>query len=150
MNEFAPDAPPASAPTQAASSASATDAQTFAPEAFAPEASAPDIAARLISPEAVLEAIRPVVDPEVGISIVDLGLVYRIKVDKEVPGRVVIEMTLTSPMCPVGPQILQATKFSASMLPGVQDVDIRLVWDPPWDPRIHASEEVKMRLGIWD
>lgn len=108
------------------------------------------MAAAALTPEAVVDAIRPVIDPEIGISIVDLGLVYRVAIDPEIAGKVIVDMTLTSPMCPVGPQILQATKFSASMLPGVREVDLRLVWDPAWDPRIHASEETRLRLGIWD
>lgn len=108
------------------------------------------MAAAALTPEAVLDAIRPVIDPEIGISIVDLGLVYRVALDPDIAGKVIIDMTLTSPMCPVGPQILQATKFSASMCPGVKEIDLRLVWDPAWDPRVHANEDTRLRLGIWD
>lgn len=101
-----------------------------------------------VTEQAVIEAIRPVTDPEVGFSIVDMGLIYEVAVDNE--GRdVQVKMTLTSPMCPVGPQILAATHASVEELEPVENVDVQLVWDPPWDPAVMASEEVKDRLGIW-
>lgn len=99
--------------------------------------------------EEVLEALIPVVDPEMNISIVDLGLIYDVEPDEE-NQRLLIKMTLTSPMCPVGPQIMGAVHSSALGIEGVEDVDIQLVWTPPWDPRTMASEEVRMMLGIWE
>jgi metal-sulfur cluster biosynthetic enzyme len=94
-----------------------------------------------------MDALRPVMDPEMMISIVDLGLIYGVQVGGG--GRVHISMTLTSPMCPVGPQIMTAVKTAAEQLPGVKECDVELVWSPVWDPRVHASEEAKARLGIW-
>lgn len=99
--------------------------------------------------EEVLEALIPVVDPEMNISIVELGLIYDVEPDEE-NQRLLIKMTLTSPMCPVGPQIMGAVHSSALGIEGVEDVDIQLVWTPPWDPRTMASEEVRMMLGIWE
>ena len=99
--------------------------------------------------EEVLEALHPVVDPEMNISIVDLGLIYDVEADED-NQRLLIKMTLTSPMCPVGPQIMGAVHSSALRMDDVEDVDIQLVWTPPWDPRTMASEEVRMMLGIWD
>ncbi len=99
--------------------------------------------------EEVLEALIPVVDPEMNISIVELGLIYDVESDEE-NQRLLIKMTLTSPMCPVGPQIMGAVHSSALGIEGVEDVDIQLVWTPPWDPRTMASEEVRMMLGIWE
>lgn len=99
--------------------------------------------------QAVLEALIPVVDPEMNISIVDLGLIYDVEPDEE-NKRLLIKMTLTSPMCPVGPQIMGAVHSCALEIDGVEDVDIQLVWTPPWDPRTMASEEVRMMLGIWE
>lgn len=99
--------------------------------------------------EEVLEALIPVVDPEMNISIVELGLIYDVEPDEE-NQRLLIKMTLTSPMCPVGPQIMGAVHSSALEIEGVEDVDIQLVWTPPWDPRTMASEEVRMMLGIWE
>jgi metal-sulfur cluster biosynthetic enzyme len=101
------------------------------------------------TPELVLEALRPVVDPELDISIVDLGLVRGIEVEEDT-GRARIRLTLTSPMCPLGPQLIAATRAAAERLEGVREAQVELVWSPPWDPRIDASEEARADLGIWD
>lgn len=101
------------------------------------------------TPELVLEALRPVIDPELGMSIVDLGLVRGIEVEEDT-GRVRIRLTLTSPMCPLGPELLAATRMAAERLEGVREAQVELVWSPPWDPRIDASEEARAELGIWD
>jgi len=96
----------------------------------------------------VREALGFVEDPELGYSIVDLGLVRGVDVYDE--GRkVLVHLTLTSPMCPMGPEIIAATKRAAGELHGVQDVDVQLVWQPRWDPKIDASEEIKAELGMW-
>lgn len=100
-----------------------------------------------MNPEVILEAIREVEDPELMISIVELGLVYGV----EVEGRKVrVTMTLTSPGCPIGP-MLQAAVTGAvyRAYPDAEDVKIDLVWSPPWDPYKMASEEAKDMLGIW-
>jgi metal-sulfur cluster biosynthetic enzyme len=101
------------------------------------------------SPNAVLESLRPVIDPELDLSIVDLGLVRGISVEDDT-GKVHVELTLTSPMCPLGPEIMAATKKAAAGVEGVTDVEVELVWTPLWDPRVDASEEAKAELGIWD
>lgn len=101
------------------------------------------------SKEAVLEAIKPVTDPEINISIIDLGLVYDVDFDED-EGQVNVQMTLTSPACPVGPQIMAAVHGKVLELEDVENVDIQLVWSPPWDPRTMATEDVKMMLGIWE
>ena len=85
-------------------------------------------------------------DPELRFSIVDLGLVYDIRFEN---GVVEIDMTLTTPACPIGPMIQELAEHSLKQLPGVEDVVVNLVWDPPWDPRTMASEDIKMLLGIW-
>ncbi len=98
--------------------------------------------------ESVLEALRPVHDPELMISIVDLGLVYDVEVLEE--GRKLgVKMTLTSPGCPIGPELMAAVDQTARMVPGVEDVLVQLVWDPPWDPTKMASEMAREQLGIW-
>jgi len=99
--------------------------------------------------EEVFEALRPIVDPELNLSIVDLGLIYDSEADED-NKRLNIKMTLTSPACPVGPQIMGAVHSTALQIEGVEDVDIELVWNPPWDPRKMATEDVRMMLGIWD
>lgn len=85
-------------------------------------------------------------DPEINLSIVDLGLVYGVEVEE---GMVTVTMTLTSPGCPLGPVIRGEAYAKLKQLPGVKDVDVNIVWSPPWDPRTMASEDVKMSLGIW-
>ena len=97
----------------------------------------------------IMQALKAVYDPELGISIVDLGLVYGVQTlddDK----KVVIDMTLTTPACPLGPMIqTQAHAVLTTTFPQIKDVDMNLVWTPRWDPRTMASEEAKVELGIW-
>lgn len=102
----------------------------------------------MITAEQVREAIRPVMDPEMMLSIVDLGLVYGIEVEDE-GKKVNIDVTLTSPACPVGPQIINGLKQAAESLEGVGEAHVNLVWEPQWDPRTMATDEVKDILGIW-
>jgi len=105
--------------------------------------------AEKVSEARVVEALRPVEDPDLHLSIVDLGLVRGITVDPDT-GDVSVDLTLTSPMCPLAPQIMEAARQAVLGIPGVHYCDINLVWDPPWDPRTDASDEVKAELGIWD
>jgi metal-sulfur cluster biosynthetic enzyme len=96
--------------------------------------------------EQLREKLAEVMDPEIGLSIVELGLVYDVAYDD---GDVIITMTLTSPGCPLGPVIRGEAYAKLKEVPGVKDVDVQIVWNPPWDPRTMASEDVKMQLGIW-
>ena len=99
----------------------------------------------------IREALRPVEDPEIHLSIVDLGLIYGVEATDEPDGsgtNVQVNMTLTTPACPYGPMLLGQTHATAQRVPGVKTVKINLVWNPPWDPRTMASEEAKMELGI--
>ena len=99
------------------------------------------------TPEEVVETLKSVYDPEIGINIVDLGLVYGVSKSEE--GEVSVAMTLTSPACPLGPVIIDQVQYAVGRLPGVENVNVDFVWSPPWDPRVHASEEAKAELGIW-
>ena len=85
-------------------------------------------------------------DPEINLSIVDLGLIYDVTYDD---GDVLVTMPLTSPGGPLGPIIRGEVYAKLREIPGVKDVDVQIVWNPPWDPRTMASEDVKMQLGIW-
>ena len=102
----------------------------------------------MLTKEDVFAALKPIQDPELGISIVDLGLIYDAKFD-EPTKKVLIEMTLTSPACPVGPQLMAAVHTKAAGLPEVSDAEVKLVWTPKWDPKVMASEEAKDQLGIF-
>lgn len=93
----------------------------------------------------IKEKLKEVVDPEILYNIVDLGLVYGADIEGE---NVKIRMTLTSPMCPLGPQIMAAVHSKVSQMPMVKDVKIDLVWTPAWDPKIMATEDAKMHLGL--
>jgi len=97
-----------------------------------------------MSREEIVEALRSVEDPEAGMSIVDLGLVYAIE---EGERGVRVEMTLTSPSCPMGPMIVDEVVAAVrGVLPGTPDVRVDLVWDPPWTPE-RMSEEARSRFG---
>lgn len=99
------------------------------------------------SEETVREVLDTVEDPELRMSIMQLGLIYGVEVDPE--GMVTVNMTLTSPACPVGPMLQGMIYHKLMQTPGVEDVEVNLVWNPPWDPRTMASEDVRMALGIW-
>jgi len=101
-----------------------------------------------VTEDRVREAIRHVVDPEIAISVVDLGLVRGIAVSDD--GAVTVTMTLTSPFCPEGPMIVAEVEAAARAVPGVTGARVELQWAPPWDPRKDADDEVKAMLGIWD
>ncbi len=101
----------------------------------------------LPSDEQLLEVLRSVEDPELHMSVVDLGLIYGVEIDED--GQVTVDMTLTSPACPVGPMLQGLIFHKLTQVDGVEDVEVNLVWSPPWDPRTMASEEIKMALGIW-
>jgi len=99
----------------------------------------------VIVPESwVRDALRKVLDPEVGIDIVELGLVYAIETS---PGRVRVDMTMTTPSCPSGPQLRDEAAYAIKVaLPEAREIDVRLVWDPPWTPD-KMSAAAKKRLG---
>lgn len=90
--------------------------------------------------------LAEVMDPEIQMSIVELGLVYDIQFED---GTALVTMTLTSPGCPLGPVIRGEAYAKLREIPAVKDVDVQIVWNPPWDPRTMASDDVKMALGIW-
>jgi metal-sulfur cluster biosynthetic enzyme len=97
-----------------------------------------------VTPEDVLDALRNVYDPEIPINVVDLGLVYDVQVDS---GNVQVQMTLTAPGCGMGPFIAQQAEWAIADIDGVADVQIELVWEPPWSPDL-ISEEAKAQLGL--
>ncbi len=117
------------------------------PDTITPEAASSGATSERPTEEQLWEVLRQVEDPELRISIVELGLIYHAKIDDE--GLVTIDMTLTSPACPVGPMLQGQAYHLLTQLDGVEDVEVNLVWDPPWDPKTMASEEVRMQLGIW-
>ncbi|MBI5243551.1 MAG: metal-sulfur cluster assembly factor [Elusimicrobia bacterium] len=97
------------------------------------------------------EAVRPVQDPEMHVSLADLGLVYGAELQPDPQGgsRVVLKLSLTSPACPYGPMMLASVRAALAAVPGVRDARVELAFDPPWDPRTMASDEAKDMLGIF-
>ncbi len=98
--------------------------------------------------DSVRQALQPVIDPELGISIVDLGLIRGVDVHGD-EDQVRVYLTLTSPMCPMGPEIIASVESAVTQLPWTGDVEVQLVWQPPWDPSVDASEDARVELGIW-
>jgi len=95
-------------------------------------------------------ALEEVIDPEIGVNIVDLGLVYEVEVDEE-KGQAKIEMTLTIPQCPLADQIVQNVENAVKAISGIKEAQVSLVWDPKWSParmNDRAREEIRSRQAI--
>ena len=103
-----------------------------------------------ITEDTVREALKQVVDPELFVNIIDLGLVYTVTVSEAAEGKsdVSIEMTMTSPACPAGPQLIQNSKDVLGRLEGVGQVEVKLVMIPPWTPD-RMTEDARDQLGIF-
>jgi metal-sulfur cluster biosynthetic enzyme len=98
----------------------------------------------MVTREEVIESLRQVEDPELGMDIVDLGLLYDVEVDGP---KVKVIHSLTSMGCPVGPMIQEDIFNVASSVPGVEEVEVELTWDPPWTPE-RMSDDAKFILGF--
>jgi metal-sulfur cluster biosynthetic enzyme len=94
--------------------------------------------------DAVRQTLRTVKDPELNLNIIDLGLVYDVEVED---GNVHIQMTLTSPGCPAGPQIMNDIHKTLRPMDGVQDVDIEIVWEPYWTPE-KIEPKIRAMMGF--
>ena len=103
-----------------------------------------------IAEDTVREALKEVIDPELFVNIVDLGLIYDVTVTESEDGKsdIAVEMTMTSPACPAGPQLLSQSKDAASKLEGAGEVDIKLVMQPPWSPD-RMTDDARDQLGIF-
>ena len=95
--------------------------------------------------ENVIAEIKKIFDPEIPVNIYELGLIYKVEVDET--NKVYIEMTLTSPNCPVAESLPKDVKDNTMKVEGVSDVDLKLVWDPPWD-KDKMSEAAKLELNL--
>ncbi len=94
--------------------------------------------------EAVIAALKDIYDPEIPVNIYDLGLIYGVEVDE---GHVHVNMTLTTPHCPVAETMPVEVELRVGSVPGVGVVDVNLVWDPPWDPG-KMTDEARLELGM--
>jgi FeS assembly SUF system protein len=95
--------------------------------------------------EKVILEIKKIYDPEIPVNIYELGLIYNINIDEK--NKVNIDMTLTSPNCPVAESLPNEVKVNVLKVDGVSEVDLKLVWDPPWD-KDKMSEAAKLELNL--
>jgi len=95
--------------------------------------------------EPIIAALREVYDPEIPVNIYDLGLIYQINISPE--GDVAIDMTLTAPACPVAGMMPLMVKDAVANVEGVGQIEVEMVWDPPWSPEC-MSEEARLDLGM--
>ena len=95
--------------------------------------------------EAVIEALKSIYDPEIPVDIYELGLIYDVAVDAD--GDAVVTMTLTTPNCPVAESMPGEVELRVLSVPGIRDAEVKLVWDPPWDPS-KMSDEARLELGM--
>ena len=93
----------------------------------------------------VVQALKSIYDPEIPVDIYELGLIYDVAIDED--GDAVVTMTLTTPHCPVAESLPQEVELRVLSVPGIRDAEVKLVWDPPWDPS-KMSDEARLELGM--
>jgi len=99
-----------------------------------------------VSEDAVITIIKTVFDPEIPVDIYELGLIYAIEIEDG--GKVKVEMTLTTPSCPSAQELPAQVEESVRLVPGVTDVSVEVVWDPPWD-QSRMSEDARLALNMY-
>ena len=95
--------------------------------------------------EAVVEALKSIYDPEIPVDIYELGLIYNVEITEDHDA--IVTMTLTTPHCPVAESMPGEVELRVLAVPGVRDAEVKLVWDPPWDPS-KMSDEARLELGM--
>jgi FeS assembly SUF system protein len=93
----------------------------------------------------VVDALKSVYDPEIPVDIYELGLIYDVEISED--GDALVTMTLTTPHCPVAESLPQEVELRVLGVPGIRDAEVKLVWDPPWDPT-KMSDEARLELGM--
>jgi FeS assembly SUF system protein len=93
----------------------------------------------------VVEALKSIYDPEIPVDIYELGLIYDVDISED--GDAVVTMTLTTPHCPVAESLPNEVELRVLSVPGIRDAEVKLVWDPPWDPS-KMSDEARLELGM--
>ena len=92
----------------------------------------------------IVEKLKSVYDPEIPVDIYELGLIYDVKINEK---KVSMDMTLTSPHCPVAESLPMEVKRSVEEIPEIEEVEVKIVWDPPWD-KTKMSESAKLELNL--
>lgn len=95
--------------------------------------------------DAVIEALKEIYDPEIPVNIYDLGLIYGVDITAD--GHAAVQMTLTTPHCPVAESMPGEVELRVGSVPGIGHAEVNLVWDPPWDPQ-KMSDDAKLELGM--
>ena len=93
----------------------------------------------------VVNALKSIYDPEIPVDIYELGLIYDVEISED--GDAIVTMTLTTPHCPVAESLPQEVELRVLGVPGIRDAEVKLVWDPPWDPS-KMSDEARLELGM--
>ena len=99
-----------------------------------------------VSEDAIITMLKTVFDPEIPVDIYELGLIYAVEIEDD--GKVKVEMTLTTPSCPSAQELPSQVEESVRMVPGVTDVSVEVVWDPPWDQG-RMSEDARLALNMF-
>lgn len=93
----------------------------------------------------VIETLKSIYDPEIPVDIYELGLIYDLKISED--GDAAVTMTLTTPHCPVAESLPQEVEMRVLSVPGIRDAEVKVTWDPPWDPS-KMSDEARLELGM--
>ena len=113
--------------------------------AWTPEGETPPATSK-VSEDAIITMLKTVFDPEIPVDIYELGLIYAVEIEDD--GKVKVEMTLTTPSCPSAQELPSQVEESVRMVPGVTDVNVEVVWDPPWDQG-RMSEDARLALNMY-
>jgi FeS assembly SUF system protein len=113
--------------------------------AWTPEGETPPPTPK-VSEEAIITMLKTVFDPEIPVDIYELGLIYAVEIGDD--GKVKVEMTLTTPSCPSAQELPSQVEEAIRMVPGVTDVAVEVVWDPPWD-QTRMSEDARLALNMF-
>jgi FeS assembly SUF system protein len=113
--------------------------------AWTPEGETPPPQQR-VDEDAIISVIKTVFDPEIPVDIYELGLIYAVEIADD--GKVKVEMTLTTPSCPSAQELPSQVEESVRLVPGVTDVEVEVVWDPPWD-QSRMSEDARLALNMY-
>jgi FeS assembly SUF system protein len=122
-----------------------SDEATATHGAWTPDGEVPPPAPK-VSEDAVITMLKTVFDPEIPVDIYELGLIYAVEIEDD--GRVKVEMTLTTPSCPSAQELPAQVEESVRMVPGVTDVQVEVVWDPPWDQG-RMSEDARLAMNMF-
>jgi FeS assembly SUF system protein len=114
--------------------------------AWTPEGETPPPTAARVSDDKIVEMLKTVFDPEIPVDIYELGLIYAVEIADD--GDVKVEMTLTTPSCPSAQELPGQVEEAVRAVPGVKDVQVEVVWDPPWDPS-RMSEDARLALNMF-